>query len=220
MGATEKAGRPVWDIPPENGKTRPAQSGPVDFCGGASLRWHYPNQVRSRGKPLLSAFSAKAPLHSLYHRAFCPVCQFPKKAGDFALAARAPCAGGARFLFAEKKPGKEKAERGTSRSPLHSPPKGRPFNGAAPFFAVTDSLCGYLSCMAVQRFPHRRKAWFKWHRTGAIPPQQKFSPVAHWGECRGGSAPSALSFPPLSLAKKAVLPPSRRPARRAQKPPA
>ena len=42
----------------------------------------------------------------------------------------------------------------------------------------------------------------KWHRTGAIPPQEKLSPVAHWGECRGGSAPSALSFPPLSLQRK------------------
>ncbi|WP_206405035.1 hypothetical protein, partial [Flavonifractor sp. An92] len=37
--------------------------------------------------------------------------------------------GGDPISFLEKKSGKEKKERGTSRSPLHSPPKGRPFMG-------------------------------------------------------------------------------------------
>ena len=135
-----------------------------------------------------------------------------------AYSARAPCTGGARFLFAEKKPGKEKAERGTSRPPLHSPPKGRPTGGRPnkgqkpPVFAVTCLAWQYNAFLIGRKLPP------KWHRTGAIPPQRKFSPVAHWGECRGGSAPSALSFPPLSLAKKAVLPPSRRPVRRGHPP--
>ena len=123
-------------------------------------------------------------------------------------------------FFSRKRNRGKKRRRGELLVPLSTPlQKGGLLRGPPHFLAVTCSFCGYLSCMAVQRFPHRRKAWFKWHRTGAIPPQQKFSPVAHWGECRGGSAPSALSFPPLSLAKKAVLPPSRRPVRRGQNPP-
>ena len=124
-------------------------------------------------------------------------------------------------FFSRKRNRGKKRRRGELLVPLSTPlQKGGLLRGPPHFLAVTCSFCGYLFCMAVQRFPHRRKAWFKWHQAGAILPQQNFSRDAHWGECRGGSAPSVLSFPPLSLAKKAVLPPSRRPVRRGQKPPA
>ena len=54
----------------------------------------------------------------------------------------------------------------------------------------------------------------KFHRSGTL------ARMRIGGSAEGAAPPSALSFPPLSLAKKAVLPPSRRPVRRAQKLPA
>ena len=125
------------------------------------------------------------------------------------LAARAAYPAGTRFLFAEKKPGKEKAERGTSRSPLHSPPKGRPFKWGRPnkgqsltIFAATCLAWQYNAFLIGGKLPP------KWHRTGAIPPQQTFSPVAHWGECRGGS-PLCAFFPTAFFGKESGAPPAQ-----------
>ena len=96
--------------------------------------------------------------------------------------------GGDPISFLEKKPGKEKKERGTSRSPLHSPPKGRPFWGPPHIGRV-------------QRFPDRQKARNWPRRTLEILPQQNESRDAFWGSPEGG-IPPGLSFPPLSLQRK------------------
>ena len=152
---------------------------------------------RSFGNGLFFLFigEKKAPLCAalfLIWRGFYPCA--PEGWRAFVLAGRAPYADSARFLFAELIYGLFCGNRLSQNG----------VTGLSPQY--NTSLIG-------------RKPPLKWHRTREIPPQQNFSPVAHWGECRGGSAPSALSFPPLSLAKKAVLPPSRRPVRRAQKSP-
>ena len=93
-------------------------------------------------------------------------------------------------FFSRKRNREKKRRRGELLVPLSTPlQKGGLFMGPPHFLVVIDSLCGYLSCMAVQRFPHRQEAHFKWHQAGAIPPQQKFSPVAHWGSAEGAAPP-------------------------------
>src|SRR5699024_3408198 len=72
-------------------------------------------------------------------------------------------------------------ERGTSRSPLHSPPKGRPFMGPPHIGRV-------------QRFPHRHQAW-NWPRHALeIPPQQNEGRDALWGSPEGGIPPLGFLF--------------------------
>ena len=94
--------------------------------------------------------------------------------------------------FRKKKWGKEKTERGTSRSPLHSPPKGRPFQGAAPFEVLTYGFFCGIRPLAGLRI----------------------------GGSAEGVSPLCAFFPTAFFAKKAVPPLGKRPARRAQKSPA
>ncbi len=106
-------------------------------------------------------------------------------------------------FFSWKRNRGKKRRRGELLVPLSTLlQKGGLFMGPPHFLAVTFSLCGYLSCMAVQRYPHRHQGWLLappgWGNTSAA----ELKPGSVLGECRGGYPPSALSFPPLSLQRK------------------
>ena len=124
--------------------------------------------------------------------------------------------------FRGKETGERKGGEGNFSFPSPLPSKRAAFLGGRPICgccmivsSLASSLIIGVTCLAWQYNATLigRKPPPKWHRTGAIPPQEKLSRDAHWGECRGGSVPSALSFPPLSFAKKAVPPLGKRPVR-------
>ena len=128
-------------------------------------------------------------------------CFISGEPGGFALAARAAYPAGTRFLFTEKKPGKEKAERGTSRSPLHSPPKGRPFGGP-------PILAGYNAFRIGGKPGIGHAMLWKYRR-------RRMKAGMRFGGVQRGVSPLWAFFPTAFFAKKAVPRPGRTPARRA-----
>ena len=108
--------------------------------------------------------------------------------------------------FLEKKPGKEKKERGTSRSPLHSPPKGRPFMGP-------PILPGYNAFRIGGKPGIGHAALWKYRRS-------RMKAGMRFGGVQRGVSPLWAFFPTAFFAKKAVPCPGRTPARRGQNIPA
>ena len=130
--------------------------------------------------------------------------------------------------FRRKETGERKGGEGNFSFPSPLPSKRAAFYGDAQFcgcklmvLSMVPSFDIDVTCLAEQynTVLIGTRVGFLLRQACAIPPQVNSSREAPWGSAEGGIPPLRFSFPPLSLAKKVVLPPSRRPARRAQKPP-
>ena len=121
--------------------------------------------------------------------------------GGFALAGRAACSAGAPFLFAKRNGGK-KRRRGELLVPLSTPlQKGGLFGGR-------PILAGY-NAFRIGGKPGIGHAMFWKYRCSRMKAGMRF------GGVQRGVSPLWAFFLTAFFAKKAVLPPSRRPARRA-----
>ncbi len=78
---------------------------------------------------------------------------------------------------------------------------------------------GYRSFAAVQHFPHRQKAPAQMAPSLGNLSAGEIKPSSALGGVQRGQRPLCAFFPTAFFAKKAVLPLSKRPARRAQKSP-
>ena len=135
-----------------------------------------------------------------------PLLLAPAKAGGVALAGRASCADSARFLFSKRNRGK-KRRRGELLVPLSTPLQKGGLLGAAPFLPQYNAF-------RIGGKPGIGHARLRKYRRSGMNAGERF------GGVQRGVSPLWAFFPTAFFAKKAVLPPSRQPARQAQTPPA